>query len=178
MRRVALAAAVLSLLGLARAAETAGAPAMNLGQICTWIALLASIVSAFGWLAVTAGRGRALPVARGAYIAQWLAMLGGAVFLWSILFHHDFSYQYVHDYSSKAMPTGYVFAAFWGGQEGTFLLWGLLSATLGLVLASGPALARLHAWLGPPGLARADSLGRARPELVCVLSARASTAGS
>jgi len=50
------------------------------------------------------------------------------------------------------------------------------AATLGLVLASGPALARLHAWLGPPGLARADSLGRARPELVCVLSARASTA--
>ncbi len=135
MRRTALATALLlALPGLARAAETAGAPTMNLGQWCTWIALFASLVSACSWLAVTAGRERALPVARTAFIVQWLAMLGGAVFLWSILFHHDFSYQYVHDYSSKAMPTGYVFAAFWGGQEGTFLLWGLLSATLGLVL--------------------------------------------
>ena len=32
------------------------------------------------------------------------------------------------------MPPHYVYAAFWGGQEGTFLLWALLTATLGLVL--------------------------------------------
>jgi competence protein ComEC len=50
------------------------------------------------------------------------------------------------------------------------------AATLGLVLASGAALARLQAWLGPPGLAPADSLGRARPELLRVASLRAGTA--
>src|SRR5262245_64837713 len=32
------------------------------------------------------------------------------------------------------MPGKYVYAAFWGGQEGTFLLWALLTTTLGLVL--------------------------------------------
>ena len=32
------------------------------------------------------------------------------------------------------MPAHFVYAAFWGGQEGTFLLWALLTATLGLVL--------------------------------------------
>src|SRR5438552_3103206 len=32
------------------------------------------------------------------------------------------------------MPAHYVYAAFWGGQEGTFLLWGLLTCTLGLLL--------------------------------------------
>ncbi|MBK7643562.1 MAG: ComEC/Rec2 family competence protein [Planctomycetes bacterium] len=47
------------------------------------------------------------------------------------------------------------------------------AATLGLVLASGPALAWLARGLGPPGLSRVDSLGRARPEFLCVASTRA-----
>jgi cytochrome c-type biogenesis protein CcmF len=55
-------------------------------------------------------------------------------FLWWILFSHQFQYQYVHDYSSRDMPGKYVYAAFWGGQEGTFLLWALLTTTLGLLL--------------------------------------------
>ena len=63
-----------------------------------------------------------------------MALLGGATFLWWILFHHQFQYQYVASYSSTAMPGYYVYAAFWGGQEGTFLLWALITATLGLVL--------------------------------------------
>jgi len=50
------------------------------------------------------------------------------------------------------------------------------AATLGLVLASGPALARIHAWLGPPGLAATDALGRARPELLRVATLRAGIA--
>jgi competence protein ComEC len=50
------------------------------------------------------------------------------------------------------------------------------AATLALVLASGAALARLHAWLGPPGLAAVDSLGRARPEILRVASVRAGSA--
>src|SRR5207249_1164494 len=65
---------------------------------------------------------------------QWLAYLGAAAFLWRILFQHQFHYQYVASYSSRAMPGHYVFAAFWGGQEGTFMLWALFTATLGLVL--------------------------------------------
>jgi hypothetical protein len=32
------------------------------------------------------------------------------------------------------MPPAYVYAAFWGGQEGTFLLWALITCTFGLVL--------------------------------------------
>jgi competence protein ComEC len=46
------------------------------------------------------------------------------------------------------------------------------AATLGLVLASGAALARWHARLGPPGLAASDSLGRARAELLVVVTQR------
>ncbi|HTR96264.1 MAG TPA: cytochrome c biogenesis protein CcsA [Candidatus Acidoferrales bacterium] len=119
---------------LAPALLGAAGPGPNPGQWLSWLALLASVTSAFGWLLAANGRTQAIPLARAAFRVQWLAFLGAAFFLWWILFHHQFQYQYVHDYSSRSMPRRFVYAAFWGGQEGTFLLWGLLTATLGLVL--------------------------------------------
>ncbi len=108
--------------------------ALNWGQVACWLAFLSSLTAGFAWFAGLLGREGAAPVARAAFRVQWLALLGGAAFLWWILFSHQFQYQYVHDYSSRDMPARYVYAAFWGGQEGTFLLWALLTTTLGLVL--------------------------------------------
>jgi cytochrome c-type biogenesis protein CcmF len=107
---------------------------LSWGQVACWLAFLAALTSSVAGLGALLGRGAAAPVQRAAFRVQWLGLLGGAVFLWWILFHHQFQYQYVHDYSSKDMPSYYVYAAFWGGQEGTFLLWALISTTLGLVL--------------------------------------------
>jgi cytochrome c-type biogenesis protein CcmF len=108
--------------------------ALNWGQLACWLAFLSSLVAGFSWFAMLLGRPAAATVARSAFRVQWLGLLGGAAFLWWILFSHQFQYQYVHDYSSRDMPRYYVYAAFWGGQEGTFLLWALISTTLGLVL--------------------------------------------
>ncbi len=111
-----------------------GLGVMNAGQVLSWIGFLASLVAAISFLAATGGRERALPIARGAFVVQWLALLGATFFLWRILFTHDFHYMYAAQYSSRSMPSYYVYAAFWGGQEGTFLLWALITATLGLIL--------------------------------------------
>ena len=124
---------LLVALAVAPAALSA-AGALNPGQAITWVAFLASLVAALGFLAATGGREGALPIARTAYRIQWFAYLAGAAYLWLILFAHDFRFQYVASYSSLAMPARYVYAAFWGGQEGTFMLWALITCTLGLVL--------------------------------------------
>jgi cytochrome c-type biogenesis protein CcmF len=107
---------------------------VNLGQVFCWIAFLASLTAGLSFLAVVGGREAAWRPARIAYRIQWLGLLGATVFLWAILFRHQFQYQYVASYSSRAMPARYIYAAFWGGQEGTFLLWGLITCTLGLIL--------------------------------------------
>jgi cytochrome c-type biogenesis protein CcmF len=108
--------------------------ALNWGQVACWLAFLCALTAGFAWFATLLGREGAIPVARAAFRLQWFALLGGAAFLWWILFSHQFQFQYVHDYSSRDMPSRYVYAAFWGGQEGTFLLWALITTTLGLVL--------------------------------------------
>jgi len=111
-----------------------GTGALNWGQVASWLAFLSALTAGFAWFAVLLGRDSASVIARAAFRVQWVGLLGGAVFLWWILFSHQFQYQYVHDYSSRDMPARYVYAAFWGGQEGTFLLWAFLTTTLGLVL--------------------------------------------
>ncbi len=107
---------------------------LNWGQVSCWLAFLAALTAGLGWLAALGGQERGAVIARGAFRVQLLALVGGAVFLWYILFNHQFQYQYVHDYSSLDMPRHYVYAAFWGGQEGTFLLWALLTTVLGTIL--------------------------------------------
>ncbi|NOT34138.1 MAG: cytochrome c biogenesis protein CcsA [Candidatus Eisenbacteria bacterium] len=113
---------------------------MNLGQILSWISFLASIVAGLGFLAAAGGREGGGKVGRVAFRVQWFALLASTAFLWLILFNHQFQFQYVANYSSRSMPWYYVYAALWGGQEGTFLLWALITATLGLLMMRGRGL--------------------------------------
>ena len=42
------------------------------------------------------------------------------------LARRDFTFQYVAAHTSKSLPLGYALSAFWGGQEGSLLLWLLI----------------------------------------------------
>ena len=109
----------------------------NLGQQLTWFAFLSSLAAGLGFMAAAGGRDGAWRPARVFFVLQWFALASATVFLWRILFKHQFEFQYVASYSSRAMPPHYVYAAFWGGQEGTFVLWALITCTIGLVMMRG-----------------------------------------
>jgi cytochrome c-type biogenesis protein CcmF len=53
--------------------------------------------------------------------------------LWYLIFSHQFKYSYVSEFSSLAQPMLYQVSAFWAGQEGTFLLWALLTSVMGWI---------------------------------------------
>src|ERR671936_1516451 len=78
------------------------------------------------------------------------AALASGVLL-TALARHDFSFQYVADHTSKELPLGYTLTAFWGGQEGSLLLWLLVlcaySATA--ILTGRRAGRELLAWVVP-----------------------------
>ncbi len=54
--------------------------------------------------------------------------------LFFIMANHYFEYDYVWKHTSLNLPARYIFAAFWEGQEGSFLLWMFWNAVLGLIL--------------------------------------------
>nr|MDQ3395556.1 cytochrome c biogenesis protein CcsA [Bacteroidota bacterium] len=72
------------------------------------------------------------------------AILGIAVTLFLIIYNHYFEYHYAWSHSSKNLPVEYIISCFWGGQEGSFLLWMFWNAVLGIVLINTN-----NFWKGP-----------------------------
>ncbi len=76
-----------------------------------------------GGLAAWLGRRRLADSARNALIASFFSTLVAALVLVAGFLRNDFSLTYVAGHSSRALPTPYKLSAFWGGQEGSLLLW-------------------------------------------------------
>lgn len=70
--------------------------------------------------------------------AAWGVVTGSVVIASVILLYfimtHQFQYAYVYQYTSRSLPGHFLFSAFWAGQEGSFLLWILLTSVIGLVV--------------------------------------------
>jgi len=81
---------------------------------------------------------------RGAFISHAIALVAviGSVFL--AMTQKYYEYHYVWTHVSDELPFRYLFAAFWEGQEGSFLLWMFWNAVLGLLL-----MATARRWESP-----------------------------
>lgn len=68
-------------------------------------------------------------------------------YLFYLFLTHQFQVSYVYRYSSKDLPLGYLISSFWAGQEGSFLLWALLIAIMGVILVKTAKQFETHAML-------------------------------
>ena len=89
--------------------------------------------------------------AQNALLAAFGTTLLASGILAAALLRHDFSFTYVADHTARALPTMYKLSAFWGGQEGSLLLWlliltGFSAAAVWLNRRSAPDLV---AWTTP-----------------------------
>ncbi|HET8894554.1 MAG TPA: cytochrome c-type biogenesis CcmF C-terminal domain-containing protein [Gaiellaceae bacterium] len=79
-----------------------------------------------GSLAARQRRRRLALSAQNALLAAFGTTLVAALVLWSALARRDLSFVYVAQHISRTLPLGYALSAFWGGQEGSLLLWLLI----------------------------------------------------
>ena len=79
-----------------------------------------------GTIAAWKGRRRLAVSARNALIGAFVTTAVASLVLLAALIRHDFSFVYVAQHTSRELPTGYTISAFWGGQEGSLLLWLLI----------------------------------------------------
>jgi cytochrome c-type biogenesis protein CcmF len=84
-----------------------------------------------GALAARIGRRRLALSAQNALVASFLSTAVAAAVLLAALLRNDFSFTYVARTTSEALPTAYTISAFWGGQEGSLLLWLLVLTGFG-----------------------------------------------
>ncbi len=104
------------------------------GQLLIWYAFAANLVTGFAFFRTARGDIAYRSLALRSYHLFCLATMLAAVYLFYLFFSHDFTVKYVFEYSDRSLPFFYLLSAFWGGQEGTYLLWLLLSALLGYVI--------------------------------------------
>ena len=84
-----------------------------------------------GTAAAVTRRRRLAVSARNALIAAFGSTAVAAAVLVVALVRHDFAFTYVAAHTSRALPARYAVSAFWGGQEGSLLLWLLVLTGLG-----------------------------------------------
>ena len=63
-----------------------------------------------------------------------LFLLLASALLVKLIFEHQFQYYYVFNYTSLDLAPKYLWSAFYGGQEGSFMLWILFSCISGFML--------------------------------------------
>lgn len=63
-----------------------------------------------------------------------IALIGVIVLLYGLIYGHFYEFNYVWKYSNDSMPARYLISCFWGGQEGSFLLWMFWNVLIGNLL--------------------------------------------
>src|SRR5207248_2820204 len=125
-------------------------PELGRAALIICLGLCAYAAVAGSW-AARERRRRLAYSAQNALVAGFGAAGVAAAVLLVALLRHDFTNVYVADHTSRKLPTAYTVSAFWGGQEGSLLLWLfiLLAYAVAAVLLDRKAGRDLLAWVVP-----------------------------
>src|ERR671919_376199 len=116
--------------------------------VCLGLAVYDVAGGAFGALT---RRRRLTESAENAVVASFGAALVASGVLLAALLRNDFSFVYVWEHTSLELPRPYTISAFWGGQEGSLLLWLLILTgfSAAAVLLARRSARSLLAWTVP-----------------------------
>ncbi|MBL7859155.1 MAG: cytochrome c biogenesis protein CcsA [Cyclobacteriaceae bacterium] len=111
----------------------------NLGHLFVITSFVSALVAVFAYYKATVSadvqqKNAWLLNGKIGFYVHAAAVLGICVTLFVIISNHYFEYHYAYNYSDKKLPTYYLISTFWNGQEGSFMLWMIWQALIGLIL--------------------------------------------
>jgi cytochrome c-type biogenesis protein CcmF len=112
------------------------------GQLGTFLAILSvisSLLATISYFKATQSTQLAdqeswKRIARAAFLAEIISVIGIFISLYFIISNHRFEYKYAWQHSNYQLPMQYILACFWEGQEGSFLLWSFWHCVLGGII--------------------------------------------
>ena len=107
-----------------------------IGSIFLSAALVFSIIAMVMYFLTFRGYKNTLNFARYSYHGMAIFVIAASTYLWYAILTHQYQYKYIFSYSNNSLSTGLLFSSFWGGQEGSFMLWLLLTSIIGIILQS------------------------------------------
>lgn len=111
----------------------------QLGQFLIFLAFATAVLSTIGYALGTNEQEQTikdswLKIGRASFITHGVSIITIIVLIFFMMINKYYEYDYVWSHVSDSLPFRYTFAAFWEGQEGSFLLWLFWHAILGFVL--------------------------------------------
>lgn len=116
---------------------------MKLGIFSVYLALAATLFSAWHYFRLGQLESNKkikdsivkshLQLARAGFYFMTVLVILASLYLWYLIFTHNFQVSYIYRYTSTDLGMGYLFSTFWAGQEGSFLFWALMIAVMGLL---------------------------------------------
>src|SRR5689334_22197887 len=108
---------------------------MDIGKIGVLVGLIGSILAVVLYALSLRGNRKVLLAARSAFaMTVFSAVFTFARLMW-IVYHRQFQYKYVFEYSDVTLHFPWNIAASWAGQEGSFVLWAFWTAIIGGLVA-------------------------------------------
>jgi len=105
------------------------------GSVFIWLAFITALLIPLAYIFSERKPSlHARKIATGIYLLHVFTLLVATSTLYFIIYNHYFEYSYVWQYSSRDLPFRYIISCFWAGQQGSFLIWAVWQAILGLFL--------------------------------------------
>lgn len=98
------------------------------------VVLVATLVASILYILVARGRSELLTAARiTTHVAIWAQFIAAGTLLY-LIFNYRFDINYVYEHVSRSLSKPLLFACFYASQEGSFMLWALLTAIVAIIL--------------------------------------------
>jgi len=105
-----------------------------IGNILLTIALISSVFAGVMYYLNYKGYENTLKFARAGYHITAISVILASVALLYAILTHQFQYEYVYNYSNNDLSLGMLISTFYAGQQGSFMLWLLMTSIIGIIL--------------------------------------------
>ena len=104
------------------------------GKILIYITFASAMLSMGLFFLTHLGKTQYLKTARLMFHVSAVSVIAFSAFMLYLILSHQFQYAYVWEYSNRDLPLSLLISTFYAWQEGSFMLWTLLTAVIGIFL--------------------------------------------
>lgn len=104
------------------------------GKILIYIAFASAVLSMGLFFFTHLGKLQYQKAARLLFHVSAISIIALSAFMLYLILTHQFQYAYVWEYSNRDLPLSLLISTFYAGQEGSFMLWTLFTAVIGIFL--------------------------------------------
>ena len=104
------------------------------GKILIYAAFFASILASVTFFLVHLGKIKTVKYSRLFFHITAISIISAAAYMMYMILNHHYEFAYIWEHSNSELQLPLLISTFYAGQEGSFMLWTLMTAIIGIFL--------------------------------------------